>query len=421
METSIKEISQVKKQIDVEIEAEVVTKKLDQAHIELSKRAKVKGFRPGKTPRRILEQYYGNEIITDVKNDIIQESFSKVLEETKLLPLGNPSIEDGSIKPGESFTYTILMEVKPDFELKDYMGIPVEKEILHVSEDTTDKKLEEIREAHAHLTSISEKRGIQEGDYVIIDYECSWKDKPVKGIAGIMSLKKGEKKDISIHFNEDFRDSRLAGKSVTFHITVEDIKEKNLPDLNDDFARGLGKEFTSLAELKERVRKDTIVQEEKRIDSELKKSLLKKITAKVDFELPQTMVENEIEYSIATIKQNLIRAGSNLESANISEDTMREDLRPSAEEKVKEELVLGEIANLEGIKLEDSDIRDGFQKVATQIGQDLAIVRQYYEKNELMDSFRNHLLIEKILNHIAEGANITCAILQTASTKERQS
>ncbi|MFO8163569.1 MAG: trigger factor [Thermodesulfobacteriota bacterium] len=426
METSIKEISQVKKQIDVEIEAEAVTKKLDQAYIELSKRAKVKGFRPGKTPRKILEQYYSNEIITDVKNDIIKESFSKVLEETKLLPLGNPSIEDGSIKPGESFTYTILMEVKPDFELKDYMGIPVEKEILHVSEDTTDKKLEEIREAHAQLTSISEKRGIQEGDYVIIDYECSWKDKPVKGIegnnfmihigdknfypeieSGIMGLKKGEKKDISIHFNEDFRDSRLAGKSVTFHITVEDIKEKNLPDLNDDFARGLGKEFTSLAELKERVRKDTIAQEEKRIDSELKKSLLKKITAKVDFELPQTMVENEIEYSIATIKQNLIRAGSNLESANISEDTMREDLRASAEEKVKEELVLGEIANLEGIKLEDSDIRDGFQKVATQIGQDLAIVRQYYEKNELMDSFRNHLLIEKILNHIAEGANIT--------------
>jgi len=107
METNIEEISQVKRQINVEIETEEVTKKLDQAYSELSKRAKVKGFRPGKTPRKILEQYYGKEIMTDVKNDLIKESFSKVIEETKLFPLGNPSIEDEAIRPGENFKYSI--------------------------------------------------------------------------------------------------------------------------------------------------------------------------------------------------------------------------------------------------------------------------------------------------------------------------
>jgi len=119
------------------------------------------------------------------------------------------------------------------------------------------------------------------------------------------------------------------------------------------------------------------------------------------------MVENEIEYSMSTIKQNFLRAGSKLESAGISEDTMRQDLKLAAEEKVKEELILGKIADLEDIKLEDSDIRDGFQKLAAQTGQDLAMLQQYYEKNNLMDSFRNQLLIEKILNHLVQGAKIS--------------
>ena len=426
METNIEEISQVKRQINVEIKTEEVTKKLDQAYNELSKRAKVKGFRPGKTPRKILEQYYAKEIMTDVKNDLIKESFSKVIEETKLFPLGNPSIEDEAIQPGKSFKYTILMEIRPDFELKEYMGISVEKEILNISEDNADKKLEEIREAHAQLVSINEERGIKEGDYVIIDYECMWKDNPIKGIegkdfmihvgdknfypeieSGIKELKKAEKKDINIDFREDFRDRRLANKNVTFHIKVEDIKKKDLPDLNDDFARSLGKEFKTLADLRERVTKEITLQEEKRIDSELKKRILKKITATVDFELPQAMVENEIEYSIASIKQNFLRAGSKLESAGISEDSMRQDLKLAAEEKVKEELILGKIADLEDTKLEDSDIRDGFQELAAQTGQDLTMLQQYYEKNNLMDSFRNQLLIEKILNHLVQGAKIS--------------
>ncbi|HDH88236.1 MAG TPA: trigger factor [Desulfobacteraceae bacterium] len=426
METSIEEISQVKRQINVEIETEEVAKKLDQAYNKLSKRAKVKGFRPGKAPRRILEQYYGKEIMTDVKNDLIKESFSKVIEETKLFPLGNPSIEAEAIQPGKNFNYTILMEIRPDFELKEYMGIPVEKEILNISEDNVDKKLKELREAHAQLVSINEERGIKEGDYVIINYDCTWKDEHVKGIegkdfmihigdknfypeieSGIRGLKKAEKKDIMIDFSEDFSDRRLANKSVTFHISVEDIKKKDLPDLNDDFARSLGKEFKSLADLRERVKKEITLQEEKRIDSELKKRLLKKITAKVDFELPQTMVENEIEHSMATIKQNFLRAGTKLESANISEDTMRQDLKLAAEEKVKEGLILSKIADLEGIKLEDSDIRDGFQELAAQTGQNLAILQQYYEKNNLMDSFRNQILMEKILNHLVQGAKIS--------------
>jgi len=426
MKTSIEEISQVKRRINVEIEAEEVAKKLDQAYKEFSKRVKVKGFRPGKAPRRVLEQYYGKQIVSDVKSDLIKESFSKVVEDTRLFPLGSPSIEDGVIRPGESLKYSILMEVQPDFELKDYMGIPVEKEILNVSEDDVDKKLEAIKEAHAKLISINEDRRIREGDYVIIDYVGFWKDRPLKGIkgkdfmihvgsknfypdleAGIVGLKKDERKDLTIDFKEDFGDRRLAGKSVTFRIHVQDIKNKELPELNDDFARSLGNDFKSLRDLRKRVKEDITLQEERKIDRELKSRLLKKITATVDFELPEVMVENEIERSIATIKENLLRAGAKFESSGISEEKMRGDLRTAAEESVREKLVLGKIAHMEDIRVEESDIRDGFHELAAQTGNDPAMLQQYYEENNLMDSFGNRLLVEKVLNHLVQGAKIS--------------
>jgi len=426
MEMNIEEINQVKRRIDVEIDAEEVTRKLDSAYRKLSKKAKVKGFRPGKVPRRILEQYYSQQVLSDVKSDLIEESFSQVLEKSNLYPLGKPSLEDGVMKPGESFKYTIVMEVKPDFELKDYMGISVEKEIVNVSEDDVDKRLEEIREAHANLNPITTDRKIRNGDYVIIDLEAFWDHKPLKDInaqdvliqvgsgnfypeieSGLLGLKKGSDKDMTIAFKEDFHDTRLAGKNVVFSVNIKDIKEKELPKLNNQFAKGLGGDIKSVAGLRKKIKEDLFAQEERRVDGELKKRLLKKITDSVDFELPQVAVEGEIERSIAMLKQNLMMRGARFESTGLSEEKMREDLREGAQQKVKEDLVLGKIADLENIGLDEDTIREGFKNLAAQTGRDMAQLRRYYEENHLMDSFRNQLLVEKILNHCVQGATIT--------------
>jgi len=426
MEMNIEEINQVKRRIDVEIDAEEVTRKLDQAYRKLSKKAKVRGFRPGKVPRSILEQYYSQQVLSDVKSDLIEESFSQVLEKSNLYPLGKPSLEDGVMKPGESFKYTIVMEVKPDFELKDYMGISVEKEIVNVSEDDVDIRLEEIRDAHANLNPITTERGIRDGDYVILDLEAFSNNKPLKDLnaqdvliqvgsgnfypeieSGLLGLKKGLDKDMTIAFKEDFHDTRLAGKDVVFSVNIKDIKEKELPKLNNEFAKGLGGDIKSVAGLRKKIKEDLFAQEERRVDGELKKRLLKKITDSVDFELPQVAVEGEIERSIATLKQNLALRGARFESTGLSEEKMREDLRKGAQQKVKEDLVLGKIADLENIGLDEDTIREGFKNLAAQTGRDMAQLRRYYEENHLMDSFRNQLLVEKILNHCVQGATIT--------------
>jgi len=426
MQTHVEEISQVKRRITVDIEADKVRLKYDQALRELSKKAKVKGFRPGKTPRSILEQYYGTQIAKDVKNELIRESFPEVLEETGLSPIAGPSLEDGALHRDESFSYTIEMEVRPNFELKDYMGLSVEKEMPDIPEDSVDKKLEELRQAHAQLISVDESRQVQEGDYAVIDYACFWNDSPLEEIkgndftvlvgngqfypeveAGIVGMKKDDEKEITVDFDADFTDRRLAGKSVAFRLKVKDIKEKDLPDLNDEFAQTLGNEFPSLAVLRERVQEEITRQEEQRVDKEAKTRLLKKIASSVDFEVPQALVANEIEQSIASIKQSILRSGSQLESAGLSEERMRNELRPAAESKIKEDLVLGKIADMENITVNERDTAEGFQRLAAQTGKDPAALERFYETNNLMGSFRDQLLKEKTLNHLMQGAKIT--------------
>jgi trigger factor len=426
MQTHVEEISQVKRRITVEIEAEKVALKFDKGLRELSKKVKIKGFRPGKAPRRIIEQYYGTQIINEVKNDLIRESFPEVIEETGLIPLASPSIEDGVLRQGEPFSYIIDMEVRPEFELKDYMGISVDKEIADISEDDVDKRLEEIREAHARLVSLDEGRRVHEGDYAVVDYTGFWNGKPLTDIkgsdftvlvgsthfypeveTGIVGMKKDDEKEIQVDFNANFNDTRLAGKSVVFHVRIKDIKAKDLPELNDEFARTLGDEFPSLTVLRERVKEDLALQEEKRVDREVRNRLLKKIAATVDFELPRSLVERQIDRSIASLKQSVLHSGSQLESAGISEEKMRDDLMPVAERKVKEDLVLGKIADMENITIEEEDMRDGFQRLSVQTGKDPGALERFYETNNLMDSFRNQLLVEKTLNHLVQGANIT--------------
>jgi len=426
MQIHVEDISQVKRRITVEIEAEKVGLMYDQALHEISKKAKTKGFRPGKTPKRIIEQQYGSQIINEVKGDLIRESFSEAIEKSGLTPLDSPSIVDGTLRHGEPFTYTIEMDVRPVFELKGYMGISAEKEIVDISEDHVDKRLEELREIHAQFVSVDGGRGVQEGDYAVIDYIGLWNGKPLRDMrgrdfmvlvgskhfypnleTGIVGMKKDQEKEIQVNFNPDLADKRLAGRSVVFKVKIKDIKKKDLPELNDEFAKSLGDEFPSLSLLRDRVKEELVLQEENRVEREVQSRLLKKIAATVDFELPQSSVEREINRSIASIKQNIIHSGSRLESAGISEEAMRDELRPIAENTVKEDFVLDKIAEMENITVEEQDTRDGFQRLAVQTGKDPALLERLYETNNLMDSFRNQLLKEKALNHLIQDAKIT--------------
>jgi trigger factor len=224
--------------------------------------------------------------------------------------------------------------------------------------------------------------------------------------SGIVGLKKGDEKDIEIDLDENFSDSRLAGKLVNFNIVIIDIKKEDLPELNDDFAKVLGDNFESLADLRQKVTEEITLQEEKRIDSELKKRLIGKISDSVNFELPQILVESEINHSINSLKEGFSQNGMTMESTGISESKMRQEFIKPSEVKIKEELILDAIARLEAITVEEKDIGDAFDSLSGRTGSDPALIRQYYESNNLMNSFEAQILAEKTLNHLVKGAII---------------
>ena len=426
MKTILEDISPVKKKLLIEIDSKEVDKKLNQAYGEIRKTAKIPGFRPGKVPRKILETYFGSQVIDDVTRGLISESFPKAVDEVKTFPLGQPILEKEALKQGQDFNYSAIIEVRPEFEVKDYLGVDVEKELFSISEEDVKKRLEEIREANGKMASIEEERQIRDGDFVIVDYEGFEDGQLVEDVKSsnllvkvgkndfhpkfdeaLIGLKKEDETEVDIDFEENFYHTKLAGKSVNFKIKIVDIKELVLPELNDEFASNFGADLKDLDSLKNELKNAITSQEEKRIDSELKQRLLEKISEGIDFELPEVLVDAEIDFSARRLNDNLERSGSSLEKAGISEAGLKKEFRPASEKRVREMLILDRIAKQDEIDINDDDLEEGYGKLAESMGQDVETVKKYYEARGQVDALKEELLKEKTLNYLVNHANIS--------------
>ena len=427
MKSSVEEISPVKKKLTVEIEAGEVDRKINKAYRDLGKQARIPGFRPGRIPIGILEGRFGREVMSDVTRELVNETLPRALEENETFPLAMPTIENDLPRKGETFRYTAVMEVRPRFELESYQGIEVDKERLSVDEADVDKQIEEIRRARGQMKPVEEDRGVREGDYAVFSYKGLENGEPVEGLESdshmlrvgsgdfhpelekrLVGTRKGESTTIRVDFEEDYRDKNLAGKSVDFEIRLDDIKEMEMPALDDEFAKGLGADGVATVEdLREEVRRELVKREEKRIDRDVKNRLMDRIAEGVDFALPETLVEQELESAVENIRQNISRSGSSLEQAGLDEAKLREELRPASEARVKRMLILGEVARLNDLEVTEEDVSQGFQELAAGIGQEAGIIRRYYEANNILDSYKEKLLEEKTLNFLLDGAKVS--------------
>src|SRR4030042_1003356 len=233
MKASIEQITPVKKRLTVEIDAEEVKRKIEEADKEHKKRAKVDGFRPGKVPRNILERHFGEQVSQDVKRGLLSESLPQAFEENKIFPVAMPVIENESLKAGEGYKYVALTEVRPEFELKDYMGLEVEKESISVSDETVNSQVEEIRRVNSRLKPLEEDRGIRNDDCAILEYEAFEGEKPIEGVKvqnfmvrvgsnqfhpefekDLIGLKAGQSSEITVDFGKEHPNTKLAGKKV---------------------------------------------------------------------------------------------------------------------------------------------------------------------------------------------------------------
>jgi len=217
-----------------------------------------------------------------------------------------------------------------------------------------------------------------------------------------------------VDFEESYYHEKLAGKKVHFSFQIHDVKEMVLPELDDEFAKNFGEEFKDMESLENRVRDMVTAEEKKRIDTDVKRRLIETIAGEVEFDLPEVLVTSEIETAVSRVRENLMRSGSSFEKAGLSEEKLREDFREDAQKRVKEMLILGEIATREDLSIDDAELAEGIAGVARAMNQPAESIRQYYEARGLMDSLRETLLEEKTLNYLVEHAKLQTKEVEAA-------
>ncbi len=425
MKISVEEISQTARKVHVELPEEKVTRHLKKAYRQLNRTAKVRGFRPGKVPLAILKRQYADQVNHEVGLELVNETLMEALEQTDIEAVAQSDLDREPLQEGEPFRYSFTVEVRPEVVVKDYKKIPAQRKQLVVNEEEVDAELELRRQANSYLKSLEEPRPIQQGDHVVLDFKAFAEGKPVpdgeaKGfhleVGGnrfnpefetkLIGASKGEQREIEVTFPPDYGNKNLAGKNATFQVEIKDLKEQGLPELDDEFARNLG-DFDSLKDLRTAVRQELESSKGNQIDAEVWTQILDELISRNPFDVPQSMVEQELQRMLDTIRYRLSAQNLTLEQAGMDEETFTERNRDVAERRVRTTIFLEKIAHQESLEIGDEEVDQGLHTSAKDMNQSYEQVRDFYKNSNLMEPYKRQLLEEKVINFLRDQADIT--------------
>jgi trigger factor len=425
MKANVEEISSIKKKVSIEISEDQVNKEVESFYKDLGKKAKIKGFRPGKVPRDILERYFKDYVKAEVIQKLIEETYPQALSETDLHPVSPPVIDPGGFEDGKPFQYSAMIEVKPDIQLEEYTGLKIEGKKEEVKDEEVEGRLKALQNLHANLKTISEARPIQTGDYVIVDYEARLGGKPLEGGKAIdftvevgsgqfipafeeklIGLKPEEEKEIEVSFPEDYGYQKWAGKTISFHVKIKEIKEKILPPLDDEFAKDLG-DYSSFEELKVKLKGEIEKEKELALERQLKDQVVDQLLETNPFDVPESLVGEQAKAMVSDTKLRLAAQGAALKNLGVSEEKLQEDYKAMAQKQVRTFLILEKIAGAEGIAVTDEEADDRLREMSERMHQKFDVVKRYYEKNGLLPEVKAGIIRDKTLNFLLEKANIS--------------
>lgn len=394
----------------------------DRAFRRLAKRAKLPGFRPGKVPRKVFEQAYGQETITnEAMEDVVPTVYAKAVREHDLEPVDRPKMELLPEGDGQPRRIKAVVDVRPEIGLGEYKGLTVEAEPVTVTDEDVDRALQTLARDRATLVPV--ERAARLGDVVTIDYEGKIdgvafeggtaqgqqtelsEDRFIPGFAsGIAGMKPGETKDVHATFPQEYQQADLAGKDAVFTIALHEVKELELPAIDDELAKAVSQHQT-IDELKDDVRKRLQTTAESRVKRETGNALVEQLVASHDFPLPEVLVEREIDGMLTDGAGMAARMGMSyddyLKAVGKTEAELRKDYRTDAERRVKGTLILEAIAKAENITATPADIQDELQSLARQYGQPVDRIRQALGNNllSLMDGIVRNKTVEFLVEH----------------------
>ena len=424
MAVRVEDVSPIKKKILFDISWLEVKKELETVYKEVAKKAKIKGFRQGKVPRDIIESLYKEHAEDEAISNLVNRYYWEALKENKINAIAQPDIVQKGIEAEKNFTFTAIVEVEPIIEPKGYIGLELEKEGHEVKDSDVEARLEEIRDMFGTMEEVEVDRGVSEGDFVVIDFEGFVQGKPVKEMKAenyllevgskrfvpgfeeqLIGIKKNKTEQIVIKLPDDYRAKNLAGEEVVFSVTLNNIKEKKLPEIDDKFIKNFDK-YESLDDLKKDIRKTLEEENIARENSVFRSIIIEKLLECNQFEVPQAFVNRQVSYMIDDMQKRLAMRGMKRDETPERYKELYDLYKDEAAKIVRTILLLKNIGEKEAITVSDEEIEEKIKEVARERGQNYDSFKESLESGNMREDIRSELLNVKVFGFIEDKAKV---------------
>ena len=412
--------------LEITVDSEKFNDAIKKVYFKSAKYFNIPGFRKGKAPMNIVEKYYGKEIFyEDAFNEVAGEALDEAVKENNLQVVSRPDIDVTQIEKGKDLIFTAVMQTKPEAELGKYKGVEIKKIEYKVTDDDINHELSHMQEHNARIVTV-EDRPVEKGDITVIDFEGFVDGKAFDGgkaegheleigsntfIPGfedqIIGMKIDEEKDINVKFPDEYFSKDLAGKDATFKVKLHEIKKKELPKLDDEFAKDVS-EFDTLKELKEDIKKKQQKQNDDKAKYETQDAVIKAVCENVKVDIPSGMVETEVDNMLKDIEQRLSYQGLKLEQylqmMGKTQDEMKKEYEPQAIESIKSRLMLEAVIKAEKIEATDEEIDEKLKEMAKNYGKEND--EEFLKNENVRNYIKEGLTSEKALEFLVKNAKI---------------
>lgn len=425
MKVQVEEESPIKKKVEVTLDKDLIAQHLDDAYREIGKTAKLKGFRPGKAPRHVLEKYYERDARDQAMRSLIDQSYPEALQQEQLQPVSYPQIEVKSFDPAAGFVYAAQIEVRPEIgTVQKYKGLKLKQDPIKVSQEEIEEQLKAYQNHHAKLIPIDPPRSLRAGDVITFDYEALREGEPFEGNkvddymaelgAGVLlkefeeklsDAQPGDKREIDVTLPEDFADKSFAGKKMHYSVVLKEAKQKVVPKLDDDFAKDLGHD--DLKAFKAHIQAEIMQSKEQANRGKLHREIVTQLIAANDFPVPSAMIEAELASMYDQFQHNLRSQGQTAEGVGMTPEAFRQQNQDEAKLRIQGMLLFQRIWADEDIQVAEEDREKKLEELARVMHQQKVAVRQYYESTpERRGQLDVLILQDKTLDFILAEAKI---------------
>ena len=421
MKTRIKNKEECTKLFQIEIPHEEVRRITEEVYREIKKIAKIPGFRPGSAPQDLLVRHYSKDAREEVLKRLIPEGYKKAIENHKVTPVSAPHVFNISLEDGKPLIFEAQVDIRPNVKLKNYKKIKITRKRISVSQEEKDESLVRLQNAYAKFNDVT--RPVKNGDYAVCSVEAFVEGKPISkkndnmwitadkeaSLLGLgeklIGLEKGQTKEIDAKLPDNYPDKKFAGKMTKFKVLVNEVKEKALPEVNDEFAKRLKME--NVETLKKEIEDGLFARKENALKINMQNQILEKLLKEYKFGVPTNMTNRQKEVLAKRVENELLQKGIQKEETGKKIKELDAKLAEDARDKVRIYFILDDIAEKEKIEVNEEDIDERIKIVASQAGQTSENVKKYYEKENLLGGLAEEIKENKTLEFLLREAEIT--------------